>query len=81
VQIKALDAQIRALADGDLQHIRAYRERFADDLEPIGFSRIMVRTLLAVPPSDLLAVEFSPSEAYTQTPGPRAGQPLGASAS
>jgi hypothetical protein len=79
VQVKGWDAQVRALAEGELQIIRAYRESFADELEPIGFSRIMVRTLLAAAPADLVAVEFSPCDAFSQTPGPPAPR-LGAKA-
>lgn len=79
VQFKGIDAVLGVLQDGDLQCIRNYRDAFCSELEPMGFTRIQIRTLLAVPPADLVTLEFTPCEAYSQTPGPSAGEALKAS--
>jgi hypothetical protein len=49
---------------------------FVEVLDPLGFEAAMIRTLLAFPDSDIVAVSFTPDEAYSQTPGPNAGSPL-----
>jgi hypothetical protein len=76
VQIKASDAVISGIADGDLAAVDAYRDAFARELEPLGFSDAVIRALLACPPADIVALSFTPTEAFSQTPGPKAGEPL-----
>lgn len=77
LQLKAIDASVLPLQDGDLLQIRRYRDLFARELQPLGFPQALVRTLLAAPPTDLIAVQFTPAEAWLQTPGPLAGSRLG----
>ncbi|RJG06120.1 hypothetical protein D3870_08985 [Noviherbaspirillum cavernae] len=76
VQIKGTDAQVTGLIDGDLQCVDRYRIDFATEVAPLGFGGPLIRTLLACPAADIVALRFTPSEAYSQTPGPRAGEPL-----
>ncbi|MGE5622418.1 MAG: hypothetical protein ACM3WS_04605 [Bacillota bacterium] len=80
LQLKGSDAAVGPLADGDLQRIRAYREAFAQDVQKLGFAKILIRTLLSYPSGDIVALGFTPSEAFSQTPGPKAGEPLRAGA-
>ncbi|WP_151634720.1 hypothetical protein [Noviherbaspirillum aerium] len=80
VQIKGKDAVVGGLLAGDLDIVERYRSSFARELDPLGFDEILIRTLLAAPPADLVAVTFTPLEAYSQTPGPNAGEPLKAQA-
>lgn len=80
LQLKGRDAVVGGLQPGDLDVVESYRSKFARELEPMGFAEIQIRTLLAAPPADLVAVRFTPVEAYSQTPGPRAGEPLRAQA-
>lgn len=80
VQLKGKDAVVGGLETGDMERIEHYRGSFARELEPMGFDEIRIRTLLAAPPADLVAVTFTPVEAYSQTPGPNAGEPLRAQA-
>jgi hypothetical protein len=76
MQAKGFDAVIGPLEEGDLQRIRVYRDAFAHALEPLGFSQPLIRTMLAFPPADIVAITFTPLEAFSQTPGPKAGAPL-----
>lgn len=76
VQVKARDAQRVPLQAGDLDLVEAYREAFAQELERIGFQRAIVGTLLACPPGEMVGIRFTPAEAYSQTPGPKAGELL-----
>jgi hypothetical protein len=76
VQVKARDAQRVPILTGDLDLVDAYREAFIQELERIGFQRAMIGTLIACPPDEIVAIRFTPIEAYSQTPGPKAGAPL-----
>lgn len=76
VQLKAGDATIEALAEGDPDTADRYREDFVAHLAALGYSEATMRTLVDCPPHDLVAVRFSPNAAFTQTPGPQAGMPL-----
>lgn len=76
VQIKGRDAQRVPLQAGDLDLVEAHREAFAQELERIGFPREIALTLLACPAGEIVGLRFTPTEAYSQTPGPKAGEPL-----
>ncbi|WP_194721292.1 hypothetical protein [Noviherbaspirillum malthae] len=80
LQLKGRDATVGGLQPGDLDVVESYRCKFVRELEPMGFDEILIRSLLAAPPADLVAVKFTPVEAYSQTPGPKAGEPLRAQA-
>jgi hypothetical protein len=71
---------VGGLQPGDLDVVESYRCKFVRELVPMGFDEILIRSLLAAPPADLVAVKFTPVEAYSQTPGPKAGEPLRAQA-
>lgn len=76
VQLKGGDTMVSGLAEGDLQVIADYRSAFAGELAPLGYDEILIRTLLSYPSADIVGLSFTPSEAFSQTPGPRAGEPL-----
>ena len=76
VQLKGGDAEIGAPAAGDYENVGRYIEAFAREIEPHGFSAAMARALLAVEADDLITLSFTPSAAFSQTPGPGAGEPL-----
>lgn len=80
VQLKGADATVGELQEGDLQRLQAYRDAFAQEVAPHGFNRHMIQTLLSHPPADIVALAFTPTAAFSQTPGPKAGAPLGAGA-
>lgn len=80
VQLKGQDAQQEAAAGDDRKLAQHYRECFAAAVAPLGFPVVEALTLLAAPDVDLVAVSFTPQAAFSQTPGPQAGTPLGAPA-
>lgn len=76
IQLKGIDAAQASLQDGDRDLISAYTRAFAEELAPLGYRAEQVQALLWGAPDDYVAVSFSVSTAFTQTPGPRAGEPL-----
>lgn len=76
LQLKGVDAMVLRPEAGDVELAARYCDRFADVLLPFGHEAPMVRALLACRPDDLAAVRFTPSSAFSQTPGPQAGEPL-----
>jgi hypothetical protein len=76
VQLKGADARVGAPAAGDYERLERYVEAFARELEPLGYSGAMARALLWLDRADLVILSFTPSAAFSQTPGPGAGAPL-----
>jgi len=77
VQLKGVDGAIEVLGNGDRQCIDGYRRAFTDELGALGYGSLFVQTLLDGSGSEIVAVSFTPSAAFQQTPGPLAGRPLG----
>ncbi|WP_243302578.1 hypothetical protein [Geothrix oryzisoli] len=76
LQIKGGDARLAPLGEGDLACVEAYRAAFAQCLVFLGFTEVMVRTLLDCPDEALVALTFTPSALFNVTPGAQAGAPL-----
>lgn len=76
IQLKGTDASVVALTADDPHVWAVYPGRIAAEVQRIGFSDVFVRTMLSVPSGDVVAVAFTPSAAFIQTPGPKAGTPL-----
>jgi hypothetical protein len=76
IQLKGRDAVVDAPATDDMRIVEHHREAFVGELRPMGYDPRLIRTLLSCAPEDLVAVHFTPYAAFTQTPGPRAGEPL-----
>jgi hypothetical protein len=47
------------------------------EIQLVGFAPPLTRAMLAHRLEDVVAVRFTPEQAFDQTPGPRAGTPLG----
>lgn len=77
VQLKGRDAVECAVVDEDLRAAAAYAQAFDAELARVGFRGGYARALVAYEPGDLVAVRFSAEQGFLQTPGPRAGEPLG----
>lgn len=75
LKLKGTDAIVLDIEPTDLPLVDDYRRRFARDLASIGYS---LEFAAAVTPrmDDLVAVRFTPSAAFDQTPGPGAGRAL-----
>ncbi len=76
IQLKATDARIEPLQDGDLDLIASYKKTLASAVRSIGYNNPFVDALARSALPDYLAVTFTPGAAFVQTPGPKAGQKL-----
>ena len=76
IQLKAADALAGAAAPDDRALVERYAEAFSRACTPLGYAEQPTRAMVWAPPEDLVAVSFSPSRGFNQTPGPRAGAPL-----
>jgi len=76
VQLKGTDAEVVAPAAGDVETVERYIEAFAAELERLAFRSELARALLWLEAQDLAVLQFTPSAAFSQTPGPGAGEPL-----
>lgn len=75
-QMKGKSAVIGSLEEGDMEILAAYRKAFAQEVAPLGFGEPLIETLFTYPANDLVRISFSPSEVFSQTPGPNAGARL-----
>lgn len=76
VQLKGTDALIVPLEAGDAELSARQIETFVEGLAALGYQAPVVRSFLTVAPDDLVAVRFTPQAAFSQTPGPKAGEAL-----
>lgn len=76
IQMKGDDAAVGALEPGDAELRARYADAFAAEVGPFGFSEALARALVWAPDDDFVAVSFTPTSAFDQTPGPRAGSRL-----
>lgn len=75
-QLKGEDAAVEPLQDGDHVRIARFREAFVQDLTRGGYRAELAERLLAAARGDVVAVGFTITAAFVQTPGPAAGSPL-----
>ncbi len=76
LQLKGEDAEIVAADAADLAAAERYVAAFSAEIGMLGFAADVARRLVGCPAEDLVAIEFHPSAAYDQTPGPGAGAAL-----
>lgn len=76
IQLKGADARVASPAPGDELLASRYADAFAAEVCPLGYTEQLMRAMVWAPEGDLAALSFSPSAAFDQTPGPRAGSPL-----
>jgi hypothetical protein len=77
LQLKGSDASVGKAMKNDFKLVTSYTQSFADHLAKLGHPKSLTETMLACEPDDLAAVTFTPSAAFSQTPGPKAGYALG----
>ena len=73
LQLKGDDAEIGPPEPGDAARQAAYLAKLVENLMRAGVPEALVRTVVTCEPADLVVVRFSPVAAYSQTPGPQAG--------
>jgi hypothetical protein len=76
LQLKGVDARVAAPAADDDALIARYLRALSEDMQVSGFPPSLTTAYLALDPLDCVAVVFTPRAAYTQTPGPAAGEAL-----
>jgi hypothetical protein len=76
IQLKGTDAAIAPIEDADRATIAAYLESFVEDLASIGYRENFARIVLSGAEDQVVAVTFTPTAAFAQTPGPGAGARL-----
>jgi len=76
IQLKGSDAAVVRPKPSDRALVASHREDWIDELCRIGYSREFATAFWGRLPETLLAIAFTPTAAFQQTPGPAAGQPL-----
>jgi hypothetical protein len=78
LQLKASRAQMREADATDTPVLERYLRSMEQEIQKIGFAPPLTRAMLAHRLEDVVAVRFTPEQAFDQTPGPRAGTAFGA---
>jgi hypothetical protein len=78
VQLKSGNARIRSAQASDEAALARYLKSMEPQIQQVGFGPVYARAMLAHRLEDLVAISFEPSQAFDQTPGPKAGATLGA---
>lgn len=76
LQLKARQATQRPAHAEDLPVLQAYLRSMTQEVGKVGYGPHYVAAMLAAPLQDVVAVTFTPTAAFDQTPGPRAGAAL-----
>jgi hypothetical protein len=77
IQLKTVDAAEVALATGDVERMAEHARLVTADLKRLGHGDELLSAYFSYSVEDVAALAFTPSAAFTQTPGPGAGAPLG----
>jgi hypothetical protein len=78
VQVKATRASLRSAGPADQPALERYLASMEHEIQLVGYAPPLTRAMLAHQLEDVVAIAFSPEQAFDQTPGPRAGEVLGA---
>jgi hypothetical protein len=77
LQLKADGAEVLAATAADIELMRAYGAAFAAEVCALGYPEAFAERLVGPSREPAAAVRFEPLVLFEQTPGPRAGEPLG----
>jgi len=78
IQVKSGHVRLRPADASDQPVLQRYLAHMEHEIGLVGFDAAFTRQMLAYDLADLVAVSFEPSDAFDQTPGPRAGGRIGA---
>lgn len=78
LQLKGSDARLVEVGPAERAAAVAHGEEFARFGGSVGYDARMLRVHMDCTAEDVLGIAFSLDQAFVQTPGPRAGQPLAA---
>jgi hypothetical protein len=73
MQVKGSDARITPLEEGDWPVISGHADDLVAEICPLGYPETLIRKMTECTPQQVVAVRFTPTTAFGQTPGPRAG--------
>jgi hypothetical protein len=76
IQLKGNDAEVGPAQKKDTKISKDYADAFVGEVCPMGYCETAIRALVTSTDADLQAISFHPCDAFLQTPGPRAGEPL-----
>ncbi|MBS0374545.1 MAG: hypothetical protein JSR73_08170 [Proteobacteria bacterium] len=76
IQLKGSDARVRRGEAGDVQAIAEWVGSFVVEVAELGFNAPFVHAVCATQPGDVVAITFTPTDGFAQTPGPGAGARL-----
>lgn len=77
VQLKGRGGSVRAATRDDAAFLREHVGHMVAELARVNFGEAFARNFFEHPWTLLAVVRFEATEVFVQTPGPRAGQPLG----
>lgn len=77
LQLKGTGACVGMADAGDREHAQRYRDAFSRNFGALGFGPGLLRSYFDYADDDLRVVAFVPTEAFLQTPGPKAGSKIG----
>lgn len=77
LQVKGEDARVRAATELDAQRLQAHVDNLVREIELVQLNETFTRTLFEQPLEELVAIEFTVTSVYEQTPGPGAGHAIG----
>lgn len=76
LQLKGTDARVRPATRDESAIVARYVDAFAHEIALLGHTAEQACAMFQARDDDLVAVDFTPSAAFEQTPGPKAGSPL-----
>lgn len=76
LQLKGGDAAPCPADADDLLAVARYRDAFVAETSALGHPAPLIRALLDCADEQIVAISFTPNAAFSQTPGPQAGQAL-----
>ena len=80
VQFKTRRVRLREATEADRPALQRYLQSMEHELSVLGYPAVFARAMLVHRLDDLVAIEFQPEQAFNQTPGHQAGQPIGGTA-
>ncbi|SFC15473.1 hypothetical protein SAMN05216344_11036 [Polaromonas sp. OV174] len=76
LQLKSSQARIRSAEAADQAVLARYLASMENEILQVGYEPVFTRAMLANRLEDLVAISFEPTQAFDQTPGPKAGAAL-----
>lgn len=77
IQLKGTDARVARATVADRKASESNLTAWVEELASIGFDRELARSIRGAEIAEMVAVTFTATSAFRQTPGPGAGERLG----